>query len=469
LTGLLIAALVAILVFAPLGWHWLHHPDQLFLRPSQIAAGAGPGSPGRNLLATLAMFSFRGDADSRNNVPGLPVLDVLMSIPFYLGLLLAAWRWRRPAFGGGLLLAGAVMLVPTVFSEYAPHFRRALGVTPVVALLCGLGLATILGRRLQQPTTRLEAVPPRLLESGLPAGELAAGMDALRCLGRAAIVAAILLGSTVYSATAYFTTWGRSHAIYYAYDQGLWEIGEYVLSLLPGERVYLTPRPPGDMTLAFAWRNDRAVRHFDGRYALIAPAFSPGPATYVVIEHEDFRGGRLLRELYPQATEARVFLDRDGKVYARSYWILDTLQPARRPKFAFSGGWPGMELVGYDLDQPSYRPGKIVYLQLWWRATARVEADWTVFTHLLGPPKTDGSLLWAGRDARPGQGSVPTTAWVSGDLILDEYQLQLPTDAPAGQYQIEVGLYNPAAGGARAITSNPAGQDHLILGAVTVQ
>jgi 4-amino-4-deoxy-L-arabinose transferase-like glycosyltransferase len=458
--GPLLAAFIAALVFAPLAWNWAQHPDQLFLRSSQIAVGAedaGPGLPARNLLASLAMFSFQGDADPRNNVPGLPVLDVLMSVPFYLGLALALWLWRRPAFGG-LLFAAAVMLAPTVFSEYAPHFRRALGLTPVIALLCGLGLATLLGRRGER------SLSPKLVT----------GMDALRRLGQTVIVAVILLGSTISGANAYFNTWGRSNAIYYAYDQGLWEIGQYVLDLPTDERVYLTPRPAGDMTLAFAWREGRAVRHFDGRHAFVAPAFAPGPATYIVIEHEDFRGGRLLRELYPQARGVKTFLDRDGKIYARIYRILDTKIPdlsrsARPPKFSFAGGWPNIELIGYDLDRPGYQPGEIVYLQLWWRATGKVATDWTVFTHLLGPPKADGSTLWAGHDARPGQGSAGVTTWVPGDLILDEYQLRLPSNAPPGQYQIEIGLYNPAAGGTRATTSSPPGQDYLILGTITVQ
>ena len=83
----------------------------------------------------------------------------------------------------------------------------------------------------------------------------------------------------------------------------------------------------------------------------------------------------------------------------------------------------------------TYRPGDVVYLQLWWRATGDPGKDWTVFTHLLGPAKPDGNRVWAGRDARPGQGSVPTTAWAPGDLILDEYQLQLPPDAPPGEYR----------------------------------
>lgn len=442
--GLLLAALTAALVFAPLGLNWLQHPDQLLLRSSQIATGVGDaptGSVADNLLATLGMFSLRGDGDLRNNVPGLPALDVLMSVPFYLGLLLALWRWKRPT-GGGLLLAGLIMLVPTVFSEYAPHFRRALGAAPIVALLCGVGLAALWNWR--------------------------------RSIGAAVVVVFILLGSAAFSAQAYFGRWAGDAGLYYAYDEGLWEIGQYVLALPADELVYVTPRPASDMTLAFAWREGRPVRHFDGRHALIAPAFPPAAgrrATYIVIEHEDFRGGRLLRELYPQATEVRTFLDRSGRFYARAYQIPNTAIPntARQPKFAFTGRWPGIELTGYDLDRPTYRPGEIVYLQLWWHATAPAPADWTVFTHLLGPVKADGSPVWAGKDARPGQGSVPTTTWSPGDLILDEYQLQLPADAPPGEYQIEIGLYDPAAGGARALTTDPPGQDRLILGTVRVQ
>ena len=117
-----------------------------------------------------------------------------------------------------------------------------------------------------------------------------------------------------------------------------------------------------------------------------------------------------------------------------------------------SGAWPGFDLVGLDLDRAdaSYHPGDISYLQaLWWRATEKPDKDWTVFTHLLGPAKPDGNRVWAGGDPRPGQGSVGTTTWAPGDLILDEYQLQLPPDAPPDEYEIEIGLYNPAAGGMR--------------------
>ena len=469
---LLLAGIVALVVIAPLVLNWLQHPDQLLLRSSQIAvgpAGATGGTPVRNLLATAAMFNLRGDPDPRNNQPGLPVLDILMSIPFLIGLGVTLWRWRRPAFGV-TLLAGAIILVPTVLSEYAPHFRRAVGATPIVALLCGLGLAILLGQRRADLTTRPEDVPARLRENGVAPEQIAAGMDRLRWLGRVMIVAVIMLGATVYTMTAYFGKWGNSQAIYYAYDQGLWEIGQYVLGLPAAESVYITPRPATDSTLAFAWREGRPVRHFDGRHAFIAAA-PDRPTNYIVIEHEDFRGGPLLRSLYPDAIEAHTFRDRAGQVYARAFRVSPGAVAARQPMYPAQGRWPDFDLVGFDLDraESAYRPGDIVYMQLWWRATGDPGKDWTVFTHLLGPARPDGNRVWAGSDAQPGQGSVPTTAWAPDDLILDEYQLQLPPEAPPGDYEIEVGLYDPAQNGARAIATTPAGQDHVLLGSVRVQ
>ena len=344
------------------------------MRSSQIAvgpAGVTDGTPVRNLLATAAMFNLRGDPDPRNNQPGLPVLDILMSIPFLIGLGVTLWRWRRPAFGV-TLLAGAIILIPTVLSEYAPHFRRAVGATPIVALLCGLGLAILLGQRRADLTTRPEDVPARLRENGVAPEQIAAGMDRLRGAGRVIIVGAILLGGTAYTISAYFMRWGPSNAVYYAYDQGLWEIGQYVLGLPADEAVYVTPRPATDMTLAFAWREGRPVRHFDGRHAFVAAA-SDRPTNYIVIEHEDFRGGQLLHSLYPHATETYTFRDRAGQVYARAYRVAPGTVAARQPQYQARGSWPGLDLDGFDLDRAddAYRPGEIVYLQLWWRTTRR--------------------------------------------------------------------------------------------------
>jgi hypothetical protein len=192
------------------------------------------------------------------------------------------------------------------------------------------------------------------------------------------------------------------------------------------------------------------------------------PADYVVIEHEDFRTARLLRELFPDAVEVKTFTDPNGQVYAKVLRVHGPASPVRQPQHSVTGSWPGVQLVGYDVNEEVYRPGDVVYLQLWWQTGAAIPNDLTVFTHLLGPARADGSTVWAGRDSPPGDGSLPTTAWSPGDLILDEYQLVLPADTPPGEYLIDMGLYDTAANGTRVKMVNPAGQDRLILGKVQV-
>jgi len=482
--GLATAAGVAAILSVPLVWHFLQNPDQFLLRSSQIAVASPAESGGgfiHNLVATLGSFSWRGDADPRNNVPGMPALDPLISIPFYLGLGIAVWRCRHPVHAS-LIVALAFMLVPTVYSEYAPHFRRAIGATPLIALFCGLGLATILGwvtPRAQHGDSGMpEGVfqpgdtPWRVAQSGLPADELSGSMETLRRVGRIIIVGALLLGSAVLSATAYFQVWGRANGVYYAYDEGLWQIGQYVLGLPADEMVYVTPRPASDATLSFAWREGRQVSHFDGRHAFVAPIsrLAAGlDATYILIEHEDGRATLPLHDLFPDAIEVKSFQDRSGQQYARAYRVPGGSQPLRRPANQVKVAWPEVGLAGYDLDKTTYAPGQIVFLQLWWDSKAPVTTDWKVFTHIVGASEAGDHEIAAGMDGQPGYGSTPMRTWSPGDLVLDEYQIQLPSDMRPGEYAIEVGLYDPAVSGKRAITSEPPGQDRAVLQTIRVE
>ena len=90
-----------------------------------------------------------------------------------------------------------------------------------------------------------------------------------------------------------------------------------------------------------------------------------------------------------------------------------------------------------------------------------------MFTHLLGQahnPKTQGPV-WAGHDSVPADGGYPTSQWLVGDVIVDHHPLVVDPDAPAGTYQIEVGMYTWPDGVRLPITDRsgePLG-DHIIL------
>jgi hypothetical protein len=74
---------------------------------------------------------------------------------------------------------------------------------------------------------------------------------------------------------------------------------------------------------------------------------------------------------------------------------------------------------------------------LFWQGSAR--EDYTVFVHVVGASSAP-PLVQA--DSQPGAGTFPTSRWMAGQTIVDEYALE----APPGDYQVQVGMYLLATG-----------------------
>ncbi|MBK9054283.1 MAG: phospholipid carrier-dependent glycosyltransferase, partial [Chloroflexi bacterium] len=80
---------------------------------TELLAG-NPRLVWENFWLTLKMFTFRGDPLVAYNLPQRPVfVPWWTSLFFYLGLLMALWRWRQPLYAF-LLIWLAVMLAPTI-------------------------------------------------------------------------------------------------------------------------------------------------------------------------------------------------------------------------------------------------------------------------------------------------------------------------------------------------------------------
>ncbi|MFN2166729.1 MAG: ArnT family glycosyltransferase, partial [Anaerolineae bacterium] len=95
IAGLLVTGGVAFLVFLPLGLEFLRHPEFFLGHPGEVSVFAdrvGGGSPlaalARHAWEVLAMFSVRGDEEWIHNLAGRPVFDLLLSIPFLIGVVL---------------------------------------------------------------------------------------------------------------------------------------------------------------------------------------------------------------------------------------------------------------------------------------------------------------------------------------------------------------------------------------------
>jgi hypothetical protein len=94
-------------------------------------------------------------------------------------------------------------------------------------------------------------------------------------------------------------------------------------------------------------------------------------------------------------------------------------------------------LTGVEFQAGRIQPGQVIPVTLHWQALRRMQEDYTVFVHLLGP---DGRLHGQ-VDAWPVQGTYPTSSWQAGESITDPYLVRLEDDAPPGNYQLEIGLY----------------------------
>ena len=120
-------------------------------------------------------------------------------------------------------------------------------------------------------------------------------------------------------------------------------------------------------------------------------------------------------------------------------------------------------LLGYEIDRRVVKPGETVGVTLFWEATAKPPANWSVFVHV-----SDDSLRGQS-DGYPACGVRPTSRWQRGDLIVDSHSVRIDTATPPGQYPIRVGLYDSVSGQRVPATGADTAGDHATLGSLTVR
>jgi hypothetical protein len=99
-----------------------------------------------------------------------------------------------------------------------------------------------------------------------------------------------------------------------------------------------------------------------------------------------------------------------------------------------------IELAGYHLD----RAADAIKLTLIWKSLKAIDEDYTVFTHVLDH---SGRQI-AGKDNPPVNGAYPTSHWMPGEYVIDEYEITNLVRVPqlSQGYTIEVGMYDPETG-----------------------
>ena len=123
----------------------------------------------------------------------------------------------------------------------------------------------------------------------------------------------------------------------------------------------------------------------------------------------------------------------------------------------------GMQLIGLDPHAPAPRSGQTVQLSLVWQGVNHIDFDYSAFLRL-----DDGhGHSYSGADHEPGidQG-LPLPSWQPGLLVRDGWNVTLPADAPAGEYDVQVGLYNYQT---MAPVKTLDGADRATIGAMRVE
>jgi hypothetical protein len=152
-------------------------------------------------------------------------------------------------------------------------------------------------------------------------------------------------------------------------------------------------------------------------------------------------------------------------VYSRKPAVT-SFPPIERPYRAEFGQPAAIELHGFDLSSPQISASEEIALTLFWRATAKIDKDYTVFVHLVD----EEDVILAQADGPPLNGQCPTTSWQTGEALVDERTLLLPPETIPGSYWLWIGLYDPLTS-QRLVAGSPSGtviDDRVLLTKVEV-
>jgi hypothetical protein len=118
-----------------------------------------------------------------------------------------------------------------------------------------------------------------------------------------------------------------------------------------------------------------------------------------------------------------------------------------------------ISLLGYDVSPLGDNVYKLVLI---WQASQEPSADYTVFVHVLDQ---DGACCVWQQDTMPQQNQYPTSRWLPGEVVVDTFEVTLPSNLPPGEYPVEIGLYIAETGQRLTIEELPGekGSESLLI------
>jgi 4-amino-4-deoxy-L-arabinose transferase-like glycosyltransferase len=446
--GFAVLALTALVVFAPLGWYYLHHPAMFADRAGSVMVwnvwkpSAGQTS---TLVTELALNVWRVAAW----FGGFPLLLVAGLV---VGLGVALARIRRLEYR--LLVAWwPVMLLPTLLTTEAPHLLRSLGAAPATYLLIGLGLAA----GTAWLSRRWPVSPNLVMAAGLlvvafssfplldyfrpdqkdPLAGTAALADALQAETQTGVVYLPL--ATYADPRLHFLLAGRFE------QRADWSAG--------------TPPAPASLIRSADDTDLSTLVRLspDGWATLLPPLSAEGQAA--------------LRKV---AGGGQPIADRYGGVAGYKATVPTSADPTRylaQAEFRAVAAVPGLaDLAGYGLDAPAdggrfphLRAGGPLVVNTFWQARGGATEDYRLIVYLID----DAGRRWGETGGPPLAGAYPTSMWRPGEKVADRQFMWVYPEAPAGRYWLALAFYDYARDARLPVTGGFA-PDTIRLGPLKI-
>jgi 4-amino-4-deoxy-L-arabinose transferase-like glycosyltransferase len=429
--GWLLLTLGLAVITAPLAVYFIGHPldflgrtDQVSILNPSINQGDLVGTLLRNVGRTILAFFYRGDFIPRHNISLRPFLEPLAGLAFIGGLFLLGKRARSQANGVLTLMWLAVLCLPTILAEGAPHMLRAVGLVPVLFLPAAVGLVWF------SQKLRLTRAP---------------------WLGLV-MVAVVLVQGGASSLLAYQRHL-HSEAVYYNYESGATQLaadinryrgsgwqGAAPVAQVQGEaqrQVLVSDR------LWAGWPSVRFLCQPGTDLIILPPAGQPSvsqPAgANLLLMLWPFEDNNAVLALLPRD---RLITIREGasergdlEVNARLLYIaVESSDPGAIPRDESIHWQQGISLIHHTIQVIS---PTLLLFDLYWQADQAPGIPYTVYVHLVS-----GESVIGQHDGPPALGYYGIERWRMGDIIQDQHYLVLQQPYDATRDRITVGIYH---------------------------
>lgn len=479
--GLAVSAMVALLVFAPLAMFFARNPAAFVERAGAVSIfnpewnqGDFWGTLLRTSLTTLGTFlTLTGDPNPLGNIPGQPMLGLVLAVCFWLGVAVSIWRVIRfavPRLSRAsvqrsrppsqipylfLLCWWPVMLLPGILApEDAPHHLRIIGTAPATYVFVAIGLMQIAA----------------IIHKGFNSYADQRRVSVFLACRISTFAILLFLPIALVTARNYFVRWMNLPELYMAYDGYAVELADEMAKETDPSTVFVIPmdlraaHEARHYTLDFLYKGE--VPYF---YLPVDEVTVADQLTEIASGCDTLRVVRWLQDKHAAADEREVvafLLARDARLVSEEAFPVYVIETWRLPSTNTSFSLPAIErevgatfggLLRLEAAHVSARE-ETVAVALRWAPLAAMNVDYKASLRLVA---ADGRVVAQKDRFLEHNWHQGTSLWPPETV--NEYYFFHPVHW--GEYEVRVVVYHPETLAPLIVD----GSEELSLGRVTVK